>query len=101
MKIIVTPENLTSAANEIEKLSGDYAKEYNALFADVDAMKSAWKGKDNTAFVTKIEGFRSLYEAMSKELDRYTAFLRDTAAKYTAAQSAVTEAAQKLFNGTN
>ena len=101
MKIIVTPDDLNRVAQEIETLSGDYAKEYSALFSDVDAMKSAWKGKDNTAFVTKIEGFRTLYEAMKKEMDEYAAFLRDTATKYTTTQSAVIEGAQKLFNGTN
>ena len=58
MKIIVTPDDLTSAASTIDNLAADYEKLYTDLFSEVGALQSSWQGKDNAAFTNQIEGFR-------------------------------------------
>lgn len=99
MKIVVTPQELISAADSIEGLSGEYAQLYNALFSDVSGLQAAWQGKDNQAFTNQIEGFRDDFERMKALMDEYAAFLKNSAANYTAVQDAVTEGATKLSVG--
>lgn len=99
MKIVVTPQELTSAAGAIENLSGEYAQTYTALFSDVSALQAAWQGKDNQAFTTQIEGFKNDFEKMKALMDEYATFLRNAATNYTNTQNAVTEAAGRLSTG--
>ncbi len=99
MKIVVTPQELTSTAIQIERLSGEYAQLYTALFSDVNALQTAWQGKDNQAFTRQIEGFRNDFENMKALMDEYAEFLKNAATNYTITQDNVTEAAGRLSVG--
>ncbi len=99
MKIVVTPQELTTTAGLIENLSGDYAQIYSALFSDVSALQAAWQGKDNQAFTRQIEGFRDDFDRMKSLMDEYATFLKNAATNYTNTQNAVAEAASRLSTG--
>lgn len=99
MKIVVTPQELISTATRIETLAGEYAQLYTALFSDVNALQTAWQGKDNQAFTNQIEGFRNDFENMKALMDEYAAFLKNAATNYASTQDSVTEAAGRLSVG--
>jgi len=98
MKIIVTPDDLTSAASTIDNLAADYEKLYTDLFSEVGALQSSWQGKDNAAFTNQIEGFRPDFVEMQKLMAAYATFLRNAATGYSGTQDNITAAAGKLAN---
>lgn len=96
--ITVTPEYLNEAANKIQNLASDYKNQYNQLYKETDAMGSAWSGKDNTAFINQISGFREDFEKMNSLMNEYVEFLRKSAKKYSDAQNSIVDSARKLVN---
>lgn len=96
--IQVTPEQLESAAGRIEGLAGDYKTQYDALYNETNAMASTWQGKDNTAFVDQIAGFKDDFEKMHTLMLNYADFLRKSAKAYRDTQDTVTAEARKLVN---
>ena len=88
--IQVTPEQLESAAGRIESLAGDYS--------ETNAMASTWNGKDNTAFVDQIAGFKDDFEKMHTLMLNYADFLRKSAKAYRDTQDTVVSEARKLVN---
>lgn len=96
--IQVTPEQLESAAGRIEGLSADYKTQYDALYSETNAMASTWQGKDNTAFVDQIAGFKDDFEKMHTLMLNYADFLRKSAKAYRDTQDTVTAEARKLVN---
>lgn len=97
-KIVVDPQKLKDAATNIDQVIADYKSIYAALFANVSKLSSAWKGADNTAFTTQIEGFRDDFDKMAKLMDNYSSFLKTSASTYQAAQDDIVAAAKKLTN---
>ena len=98
MKIVVNPQDLLQSAGAIEQLVGNYSQIYNALYSDVSAMQSGWKGKDNIAYTNQINGFRDDFEKMQKLMKEYAVFLRDAANRYQSTQDAIESAAKNLTN---
>lgn len=96
--IQVTPEQLESAAGRIESLAAEYKTQYDALYSETNAMASTWQGKDNTAFIDQIAGFKDDFEKMHKEMINYADFLRKSAKAYRETQDTVTAEARKLVN---
>lgn len=96
--IQVTPEQLESAAGRIEGLAGDYKSQYDQLYSETNAMASTWNGKDNTAFVDQIAGFKDDFEKMHTLMLDYAQFLRTSAKYYRDTQDAVVSEARKLTN---
>ncbi len=96
--IQVTPEQLESAAGIIESLAGDYKTQYDKLYSETNAMASTWNGKDNTAFVGQIAGFKDDFEKMHKLMLNYADFLRKSAKAYRDTQNTVVTEAKKLVN---
>jgi len=97
-KIVVDPAKLTSAAQKMDGLVGEYVKQYQLLFSEVDGMGAAWKGKDNIAFTTQIKGFEDDFIRMKEIITDYSKFLTDSATKYNTTQSGLESAARKLVN---
>ena len=79
--IMVTPEQLERTAVQIEGLAADYKTQYTKLYGETDALASTWNGKDNIAFTTRIAGFKDDFERMYDLMNKYAAFLRDSAKK--------------------
>lgn len=96
--IQVTPEQLESAAGRIEGLAADYKSQYDALYNETNAMASTWQGKDNTAFVDQIAGFKDDFEKMHTLMLNYADFLRKSAKAYRDTQDSVVSEARKLVN---
>lgn len=96
--IEVTPEQLESTAGKIENLAADYQKQYEQLYSETNAMASTWNGKDNTAFVNQIAGFKDDFQKMHTLMINYADFLRKSAKAYRDTQDAVTTEARKLVN---
>ena len=96
--IQVTPEQLESTAGRIEGLAADYKAQYDALYNETNAMASTWNGKDNTAFVEQIAGFKDDFAKMHTLMLNYAGFLRDSAKAYRQTQDSVVTEARKLIN---
>ena len=96
--IQVPPEQLESAAGRIEGLAADYKSQYDALYNETNAMASTWQGKDNTAFVDQIAGFKDDFEKMHTLMLNYADFLRKSAKAYRDTQDTVVSEARKLIN---
>lgn len=96
--IQVTPEQLESAAGRIESLAADYKTQYDQLYSETNAMASTWNGKDNTAFVDQIAGFKDDFEKMHTLIFNYADFLRKSAKAYRDTQDTVVSEARKLVN---
>lgn len=96
--IQVTPEQLESAAGRIEGLAADYKTQYDALYNETNSMASTWQGRDNTAFVDQIAGFKDDFEKMHTLMLNYADFLRKSAKAYRNTQDDVTAEARKLVN---
>ena len=96
--IKVTPELLESAAGSIEGLAADYKTQYEQFYSETNARASTWNGKDNVAFIDQIAGFKDDFEKMYNLMNRYVAFLRDSAKHYRDTQDAVVAQARKLTN---
>lgn len=96
--IQVTPEQLEATAGRIEGLAADYKTQYDALYNETNAMAATWNGKDNTAFVNQIAGFKDDFEKMHKLMLDYADFLRKSAKAYRETQDTVVTEARKLIN---
>ena len=96
--IQVTPEQLESTASRIEALAADYKNQYDSLYNETNAMASTWQGKDNTAFVDQIAGFKDDFEKMHTLMLNYADFLRKSAKAYRDTQDTVVSEARKLIN---
>lgn len=96
--ITVNPAKMKSVSEQIKTLSNEYKKQYEQLFNEVNAMASAWKGADNIAYTTQIEGFREDFELMYKLMINYTEFLDDSAKIYQMTQDEVASQAKRLTN---
>lgn len=98
-KIIeVTPEQLETTAGRIEGLAADYKTQYEKLYTETSNMASSWSGKDNTAFINQIDGFKDDLTKMHSLMTRYAEYLRKTAKAYRETQDAVASEARKLVN---
>ncbi len=96
--IQVTPEQLESAAGKIEGLAAEYKTQYEQLYSETNAMAATWSGKDNTAFVDQIAGFKNDFEKMHDLMNHYAEFLRKSAKAYRDTQDSVVSEARKLVN---
>lgn len=96
--ILVTPEQLETAAGKIEGLASDYQTQYTQLYADTDALASTWQGDDNTAFVNQIAGFKDDFTKMYNLMNQYAEFLRKSAKAYRDTQEQVVAQAKSLVN---
>lgn len=97
-RITVEPEQLESSAARMDDSNADYTRAFTQLFEAVDTMKSAWQGKDNTAFSNQIERFESDFREMSVLCRQYSEFLRNSAKSYREMQEDFTSQASNLVH---
>lgn len=95
-QITVETSQLDAAAQKVEGFADNYLSEYTALYTLVNEMQAAWSGTDNTAYTTQIEGFKDDFQKMEKLMREYATFLKESAAKYRAAQADIKSKAQQL-----
>lgn len=97
-KIVVNPTELRNTASKIDSMSDEYQKLYNDLYNEVGNMSAVWRGEDNIAFTSQIEGFRDDFEKMSQLMKEYSQFLKTAAQTYEKAQDETVAAARRLQN---
>ena len=97
-KITVTPEQLTNAATKIEQSAGEYQRTYTQLYSEVESMRAAWDGADNTAYTAQIKGFEDDFQLMQKLMLDYASFLKTAAKNYEMTQDDIIAQASKLVN---
>ena len=97
-KIRVTPGQLESAATKIENLASDYKSQYESLYRTTDNLASTWQGKDNKAFVEKINEFKKDFEKMHSCMLDYVDVLRKIANAYQTTQDNITSEARSIQN---
>lgn len=98
IQIHVDPAQLDACASHIESLVDIYEKEYRALFTGIAQLQDSWKGKDNQAFVTQIQGFEKDFIAMRDIMREYAMFLRKASSAYRDVQTQRMLQARKLVN---
>ena len=94
--IFVEPEQLESCAARMESDNQDYLRAMSDLFATVDNLQAAWKGKDNIAYTESIEKFEADFRQISVLCTQYTDFLRSSAAAYRETQDELAEQARRI-----
>lgn len=94
--IQVTSEELDTCAARMDEENQNYVRDIDALFSEVEAMGSAWQGKDNLAFVSQISGFRNDFRQISMLCTNYSDFLRNCAASYRSTQDELAAQASRL-----
>jgi WXG100 family type VII secretion target len=94
--IQVTPEELDSCAARMDDANQSYVRNFDALFSEVDAMGSAWQGKDNQAFVSQISSFRNDFRQISMLCTEYSDFLRNSSRSYRSTQDELAAQAARL-----
>lgn len=97
-KITVTPDDLKNASKKISELAGEYMTQYKNLYTETDALASTWSGKDNKAFVARINGFKEDFQKMYDLMIDYKDFLQKSGETYQKTLDAITTDANKLTN---
>lgn len=97
-KISVDPLILESVAHKIVEYSEEYKRLYSLLNQDVEALQSAWQGKDNIAFTTRIKGFNDDFNHMAMLLNQYQTYLKNTATAYRQTQESLVHDVNRLAN---
>ena len=98
MTIIVDPQKLENAANQITNEAAEYEATYRNLFTEIDNMSAAWQGADNLAFTTQIKGFTDNYQNKKTLMDQYSEFLMNAAKLYRQTQEDRVAQAKNLTN---
>ncbi len=72
----ITPEELDSAANEIETKSLEFTREYGNIYTASSDLKSKYIGEASDAFSSRLEGYRDDFQAVEKMLSDYVQRIR-------------------------
>ena len=96
--IIVDPAKLEAAASQMDTQAGEYERQYNQLFSEVDGMGAAWQGADNVAFVNQIKGFMDDFQQIKALMLQYSEFLKNSATSYRNTQEDRITQARSLTN---
>lgn len=90
--------SLDSHIKQLETMRDEYRTAYQSdLYTKaLDEVKSAYKGKDCDAFVSKVEEFRDDFEKMSDVITQYIEFLRKAFRDYQNTQEYLTQSGNNL-----
>lgn len=97
--IRVTPEQLLKSAGNVDSKIGQYVKQYQKLYSEIDSLSNNWKGEGNQAYAKQINSFKSEFENLKKVLDNYVAFLKEAARVYRETEQNIKDGAGKLTSG--
>ncbi len=95
-QIKVDPQQVEATALRIDEQNQEYQRAYATLFSAVEMMKSAWQGKDNTAFSNRIGKFEGDFKELSILCTQYAEFLRSSARAYREMQNDLASQANNL-----
>ena len=96
----VTTERLNDSAAIIEEKTAKYNEEWAKLYAELETLKgSKWKGIASDTFNERLEGYRATFQDLSKVIEGYVEFLRNTASNYVKTEEALKDSASSLNAG--
>ena len=78
--IQVTPDLLTSKANELRTLKSSHDEAMTKMKTLINGLNEVWKGEAQDAYVAKYESMQSTFTSFSEMIEGY-AKLMDTAAQ--------------------
>lgn len=94
--IKVFPEELAGASTKLWNQINLFNSWQARLYADVDAMKTSWKGEANQNFTKQIYAFRNEFKALEDILSQYAEFLKAAAVNYEDTEHRLAEIAKHL-----
>ena len=95
--IKVTPEELETKANAVDREADGYYTEYTGLFDDVQTFtQTDYTGDDADAFREAVNSFEPDFRKMKELMNEYAEVLRKAAQNYRDTQANATRAAQSL-----
>ena len=97
--INVTPEYLLNSANKVNGEIGNYVKQYQKLYNEVESLATNWKGEANQQYANQINSFKVEFENLRKVLDNYVEFLKEASKVYSKTEQAIKDGARKLTAG--
>jgi len=96
VKILVLPDEVKRTARMIDADIIRYRDSYNNVYRASNEMAGHWAGKDNQAYVEKLNTFKNVFIETGALMDDYVQFLDRSAAEYTATQDDIWSQANNL-----
>ncbi len=93
--IRVTPEQLTSTAQEISSIQSEVVSITQAMTDVVSSMQSDWTGEASSAYQQKFNGLQDDMQTMSRMINEHVQDLQEMATTYSQAESS----AESLISG--
>ena len=97
--IKVTPEELTQVSNNLEQLTDSYQNVVNTINTTVNDLTQTWGGEAQASYATQINGFQDDFKELYVLLNQYSTYLRNTASKYSEAETSIKDSAKALSTG--
>ena len=96
MKIKVEIQEVYQSAMYLKQKAETYDQMIIQMNQMMHQMQSVWQGKDNEAFIAKVEAFQPQLKRMTSIIEQYSAFIRSSAMQYEQLQQERAMAAERL-----
>lgn len=97
--IRVTPDALEGMAGNVENWADSYRNLFTNILNTAEELQSTWGGEANQAYEQQIAGFQNDFENLWNLMNKYSSFLRTSAAKYRSAEETIKSNAASLSTG--
>ncbi len=94
--LLVTPEELESAADDFSTAMGQVTSITGEMMSQVTGLSSKWQGEASTAYINKFNQLEDDITKMKAMIQEHVNDLKDMATVYRQAESANQEAASAL-----
>ena len=96
--ITVSYDQLKAATGVIQEHATDFHNQFTNLYRAIDTLNQKWQGKDNEAFVAKINEFKGGVAKIEATLLDYIRVMSESARDYKQTQDNVISNTRKLTN---
>lgn len=96
MKITIQIQEVYQSATYLKQKAQTYEQAILQINQMMHQMQSVWQGKDNEAFIAKVESFQPQLKRMTTIIEQYSAYLQSSAQQYEALQQDRAMAAGRL-----
>lgn len=96
MQIIINPQEVYSVSGYMKQKAEEYNQIIMKLQSQMHQMQSVWRGKDNQAFIDKLDAFGPQLKKITAVIEQYANYLNKSAAQYEQLQQERANAARTL-----
>lgn len=96
MNITVDTDLLTEFGKAIDVYGDDYLTKVANIYSTIDNLSNSWTGTDSSAYVEKINGYKTDIENLGKAIKNYGAFLQAAAIDLDEYRQGLTTGSTKL-----